>query len=195
MKPGRRTWRSVSAVGLLTAMLLAGSAGWVHAKAALAQILLQRAWQQSQTSGQRIKPWPWADMAPIARLRVPKLSADLIVLDSDSGQALAFGPGWTPSSAQPGERGISVISAHRDTQFQVLQQLHKGDVITLSGLHAQRSYRVVVMRIVDSRQARLPNAASGDALLLVTCYPFDAVLPGGPLRYVVEADPLVPSRS
>ena len=29
----------------------------------------------------------------------------------------------------------------------------------------------------------------GERLLLVTCYPFDALVPGGPLRYVVVADP------
>jgi len=25
---------------------------------------------------------------------------------------------------------------------------------------------------------------------LVTCYPFDAVVPGGPLRFVVQAEPV-----
>ena len=31
-------------------------------------------------------------------------------------------------------------------------------------------------------------AATGSRLLtLITCYPFDAIVPGGPLRYVVRA--------
>lgn len=190
MNRRRLILRSTSAAALLAALLLFGSAGWIHAKAALAQVLLENAWQQTQASGQRIKPWPWADMAPIARLEVPRLDADLIVLDSDSGQALAFGPGWTPSSAPPGQAGVSVISAHRDTQFGLLQKLREGDLIKVSGQHAQRGYRVANMRVVDSRQTRLPAANSGDALLLVTCYPFDAIVPGGPLRYVVAAKPI-----
>ena len=48
-------------------------------------------------------------------------------------------------------------------------------------------YRVTAMRIVDTR---LTGEAffEGDGLTLVTCYPFDAVVPGGPLRYLVHAE-------
>lgn len=183
-----RRCATLAALVLASALALAG--GWIHAKAALAQWLLQRAWQQTRAGQHPVRPWPWADMAPIARLQVPRLAADLIVLDDDSGQALAFGPGWTPASAEPASRGISVISAHRDTQFTLLQSLHPGDRIELTGLRARRSYRVTGSEVVDSRNRRLPSAASGDALLLVTCYPFDAVVPGGPLRYVVRAAPV-----
>ncbi len=118
---------------------------------------------------------------------MPRLHRDLIVLDRDSGQALAFGPGWTPSSAAPGANGLTVISAHRDTQFTFLKKLHRGDRIVIDGARGTARYRVARMQVVDSRHARLPNAASRDGLLLVTCYPFDAVIPGGPLRYVVWA--------
>ena len=45
-------------------------------------------------------------------------------------------------------------------------------------------------RIVDSRRKALPLSDSVERLLLVTCYPFDALAPGGPLRYVVSAVPL-----
>jgi sortase A len=172
---------------LLAAAVLGTSAGWIHLKAALAQVLLERAWATSDHGRYLHKPWPWADMAPIARLTVPRLHRDLIVLDRDSGQALAFGPGWTPSSAVPGTHGLSVISAHRDTQFTFLRQLRLGDRIVIDGAHGRARYRVARMQVVDSLRARLPNAASRDGLLLVTCYPFDAVVPGGPLRYVVWA--------
>ncbi|HET7360128.1 MAG TPA: sortase, partial [Rhodanobacteraceae bacterium] len=82
-----------------------------------------------------------------------------------------------------------VISAHRDTQFAFLRELRVGDTLTLDDARGLQRYRVVGMRVADSRRAR-PHAAHAGALLLVTCYPFDAVLPGGPLRYVVEAWPM-----
>lgn len=174
---------------LALAVVMIASAGWIHAKAAIAQVLLQRAWTASDNGRHSVRPWPWADMAPIARLSVPRLDKSFIVLDNDSGQALAFGPGWTPSSAVPATRGLSVISAHRDTQFAFLRELQRGDRIDIDAAAGQRVYRVVAMRIVDSTNLRLANPDSADALILVTCYPFDAIVPGGSQRFVVEALP------
>ena len=37
-------------------------AGYMTAKAGLAQILLQRAWQQRLETGVAAKPWPWAQV-------------------------------------------------------------------------------------------------------------------------------------
>ncbi len=186
------TMRRVTTFGIVALLALAAtmvaSASWIHAKALLAQLLLQRAWSESGQGRLTLKPWPWADVAPIANLRVPRLHEDLIVLDSDSGQALAFGPGWTSTSAVPGTPGLSVISAHRDTQFAFLRKLRRGDTINLTGAHGTREYRVTSTQVVDSHRFR-PAADGTDALLLVTCYPFDAIVPGGPLRYVVEARP------
>jgi sortase A len=173
------------------ALMLAAGLGldgvWIHAKAALAQLLLARAWARSDHGRETRRPWPWADIAPVARLSVPRLHRDLIVLDGDNGQALAFGPGWTSGSAAPGSHGLSVISAHRDTQFRFLQMLWPGDRLHLEGPHGGSDYRVIGHRILDSRHERIPAANSMDGLWLVTCYPFDAIVPGGPLRYVVQA--------
>ena len=176
---------------MIGALMLAAGLGldglWIHAKAALAQLLLARAWARSDHGREARPPWPWADMAPIARLSVPRLQRDLIVLNNDSGQALAFGPGWTPSSAVPGTPGLSVISAHRDTQFRFLQMLWPGDRLRVDGPRGSSDYQVTGSRIIDSRHAHIPAATRADGLWLVTCYPFDAIVPGGPLRYVVQA--------
>jgi sortase A len=183
----RRAWQCLMVAALAVAGGLALSASWIHAKAALAQVLLERAWARSDHGRRMQRPWPWADIAPLARLSVPRLRQDLIVLDGASGQALAFGPGWTPGTARPGTRGLAVISAHRDTQFSFLKALRPGDRLHLDGPAGGSDYRVDSSRIVDSRQYGLPTADSLDGLWLVTCYPFDAIMPGGPLRYVVQA--------
>lgn len=186
----QKIWRWLMFGACITAAGLGLSGIWIHAKAALAQVLLARAWTHSDHGRHTKRPWPWADIAPIARLSVPRLHQDLIVLNGDSGQALAFGPGWTPGTARPAGPGLSVISGHRDTQFSFLKALRPGDLLHVDGPAGSSDYRVDASRVVDSRHSRLPAATSVDRLWLVTCYPFDAIVPGGPLRYVVQAERL-----
>jgi len=165
-----------------------GGAGYIHAKASVAQMLLNRAWNRAQATGAAVKPWPWADTAPLARLEVPRLDISEIVLRGDSGRTLAFGPAWNEGSALPGERGTSVISGHRDTHFSFLQRLRADDRIAIDGMSGRRWYRVMQTRIVDANATRIDATGNEDSLLLVTCYPFDAIVAGGPLRYVVRAE-------
>lgn len=180
---------------MLALLCLAGAlvcvvqAGWIHAKAALAQVLLERAWTASLSDGQPHAPWPWADTWPVARLRAPRLDREQFVLAGDDGRALAFGPGWAQASAAPGQPGTTVISGHRDTHFAWLAQLRSGDTIELDGGEGPRRYIVTGSRVADSSHERIAVDHHDDALLLVTCWPFDAVVPGGPLRYVVTATP------
>jgi sortase A len=173
-----------------------GAAGYIHAKAWLAQVLLSHAWAETmadharggEPAGGLERPWPWADTGPVARLRVPELGVDETVLAGASGRTLAFGPGHLDQTAMPGEAGHSVISGHRDTHFAFLADLApdmKLEVQRADG--SWRSYQVRDSAVLDSRTARLSLAADRPALTLVTCWPFDAIDPGGPLRYAVYA--------
>lgn len=163
-------------------------AGWIHAKAALAQQLLEHAWLRSQADGDTHRPWPWADTRPIARLRAPRLRQDQIVLAGDSGRTLAFGPGWAEASALPNARGMTVISGHRDTHFAWLRDVVAGDTLQLESRVDDAEYVVLGTRVVDSRRERIDVSDGSDGtLVLVTCWPFDAVVAGGPMRYVITA--------
>ncbi|MFP6625625.1 MAG: sortase, partial [Deltaproteobacteria bacterium] len=94
-----------------------GGAVYIHAKAELSQVLLKRAWARTLEYGEPSRPWPWADTWPVARLRVPRLGIDQVVLAGASGASLAFAPGHLSGTASPGETGSTVISGHRDTHF------------------------------------------------------------------------------
>ncbi|MEZ5485640.1 MAG: class GN sortase [Lysobacteraceae bacterium] len=185
-RPGLR--QGIAVALALCAAGIGAQPAWLQAKAALAQVLLQSAWSESRNSGEAVKPWPWADTHPVARLSVPRLAVDQIVLAGDAGRVLAFGPGWAEASATPGSHGHSVISGHRDNHFAFLRQLGDGDRVLLETAGGQRAYRVTAQQVVDSRSQRLA-LDSGDTLTLVTCWPFDAVSAGGPMRYVVTAVP------
>jgi len=201
----------------LAALICAGAAfsvvgAWIPLKAEIAQRLLERAWDAAATStgtaashstpisasvegeGHHAKPWPWADTWPVARLRFPNTDDALIVLAGASGRNLAFGPVHVEGTAPPGAEGVSVIAAHLDTHFRVLQHLGVGNHIEVEAPgNVFRSYRVTAVDVVDAERGALRLDAEGPAVLLVTCYPFDAAVPGGPLRYVVTAVGVIPA--
>ncbi len=165
-----------------------GGAALIHGKAWLAQRLLDSAWSETLAGGTSVKPWPWADTWPVARLQVPGLGVDLYVLAGASGRSLAFGP-----AAVDGTQGLnhSILSGHRDTHFAFLRHLKEGSRLRLqNGAGRWQDYVVRGHQVIDVRQpVKARRAAEGSELVtLVTCYPFDAVTPGGPLRYAVTAE-------
>lgn len=165
-----------------------GQGAYIPAKAWLAQELMQRAWNRSVGGEERAAPWPWADTWPVARLTAEAGGVDLIVLAGGSGRTLAFGPGHVSASAMPGDIGNTIIGGHRDTHFRFLQSLEVGDLLGVEPTNGERHvYQVVGVDIVDSRKGSLVLDTSVAMLSLVTCYPFDALEAGGPLRYVVTA--------
>lgn len=165
------------------------AAGWIHAKAHVAQHLIASAWTQARDGGPSRRPWPWADMRPVARLMVPALGVDLFVLDDASPRSLAFGPAHVSGTAAPGVKGNTVIIAHRDTHFAFLREMALDDEIEVEAAHGAISrYRVREVTIVDRNETRVMDAADAPQLTLITCFPFDALQPGTALRYVVIAE-------
>lgn len=194
--PAVRKWAATRkrAVLALAALLIAISAvpfagaGWIHAKAVLAQVLLERSWQARLNGAEEgaAKPWPWADTAPVARLQVPRLGVDQIVLAGASGRSLAFGPGHLTGTALPGERGNSVITGHRDTHFNFIGELRTGDTFRVQrpdGTWAR--YRVAGGEVVDARTAQLVNTPDRSVVTLVTCWPFNSRDYNQPWRYAL----------
>jgi sortase A len=165
-----------------------GQAAWIEAKAHLAQVLVRRAWRQTAAGAEDERPWPWADTYPVARLLVPGQGIETFVLAGASGRTLAFGPGHLDGTPRPGSRGNAVISGHRDTHFAFLRRLRKGDAVEVEDRDGRRQRFVVAStRVVDRDDLSITADAGDTRLTLVTCYPFDAIRPGGPLRYVVVA--------
>jgi sortase A len=177
-----------SPLALVTAgLLLLGQGAYIHAKALVAQVLLERAFARTIAGGHNVKPWPWADTWPIARIEIKRLHADAIVLAGSSGQALAFGPGHVELTPDAGERGIAVYSAHRDTHFRFLKDVIVGDEIdvTRNDGNAFR-YRVDGSSVVRFDASGIDPLSNVYELVLSTCWPFDSVI-SGPDRYILHA--------
>ncbi len=176
---------------LVTAALFSIQALWIPAKAILAQVLLERAWVRTVDGNPNAKPWPWADTRPVGILEVPGLGIRQIILSGTSGRNLAFGPTLLGTPAQ-GDLVLAdlVLSAHRDTHFSFLESLRAGERIFLRTVESVREYRVTWLEVIDSRRQRLVLEPGTVRLTLMTCYPFDAITAGGPLRYVITALPV-----
>jgi sortase A len=179
--------RFVAALAAALGLILFGQGAYIHAKAILAQVLLERAFAATIAGGREIKPWSWADTWPVARIEVKRLHASTIALAGSSGQALAFGPGHVEQTPDAGERGVAVYSAHRDTHFRFLKEIAIGDEIdvTRSDGHSFR-YRADSTEVVRFDASGIDPSGNGYQLVLSTCWPFDAVTPG-PARYLVHA--------
>lgn len=182
---------AVAALAFGLAGVFGLQAAWIPIKAQIAQTMLLRAWQRTRRGDVRAKPWPWADTWPVARLELPERNVDLIVLAGSTGRTLAFGPGHLSGTAQPGEPGNCVLSAHRDTHFAFLRYVLPGEKIVLeTPTGNRRTYRVTARHIVYDHDVQVLDDTGTATLTLLTCYPFDAIVPGGPLRYVVRAEPV-----
>ncbi|MFM9862925.1 MAG: class GN sortase [Micropepsaceae bacterium] len=165
-----------------------GQAAYIQGKAMLAQVLLDRAWETTLSSGKSTKAWAWADTWPVARISFPSLRQSAIVLEEAGGEAMAFGPAHVAASAKPGAIGVSVIGGHRDTHFSFIKDLKTGDEIMIeTPERATVRYRMTGSAIVHAGASGIATSSKSKRLALVTCYPFDAV-ERGPLRYVVFAE-------
>ncbi len=187
----KNIWRK--RVGILLfagGIFLLVSGLWIPAKGALAQLLLQHAWQQSISNYQKgerraVRPWPWADSWPVGRIYVARLGVDEIILEGGSGEALAFGPGHEESSALPGTLQHVILYGHRDTSFSFLAKLEQGDVVVLEGRDGQQQhYQIENMEVVDASRLFLQKEGEGIASF-ITCYPFFQPVGGSTLRYLV----------
>lgn len=181
--------RAMLVLGLISVSAWqAGEAAYIHTKAWLAQRLIASAWDQARPSGAAVKPWPWADTWPVARIEAPRQGESLMVLSGASGRTLAFGPGHVDGTPLPGEQGNSVVSGHRDTHFAFLRELRKGDALLVQAANGSTArYVVAASEVVHRKDMRVLLDAGDDRITLVTCFPFDSPVPGGALRYVVVA--------
>jgi sortase A len=177
---------------VLAGLTLFGQGAYIHAKALLAQVLLERAFSATIATGRDTRPWSWADTWPVARIEVKRIGASAIVLSGSSGQALAFGPGHVEHTADAGERGVAVYSAHRDTHFRFLKDVKIGDEIEVTRRDGKVfRYRAASHSVVRFDQSGIDPFSGGYELVLSTCWPLDAVTPG-PDRYLLHATLIEP---
>ncbi|MGH1485609.1 MAG: class GN sortase [Cellvibrionaceae bacterium] len=168
-----------------------GQAIMIYSKAHLAKWMIAHAWEQTLTTGNNIKPWPWADTWPVAKILFPNQQS-YYVLAGGAGNSLAFGPGHLSSTPLPGSKGVSVIGGHRDTHFSLLKDIPKKETIKIQTKQGQwKQYQINKHWIADSNKEPLLIDHTTNGIYLITCYPFNALNPRGPQRFIVSAEEII----
>lgn len=113
---------------------------------------------------------PTTKGAPVARLIIPKIGLDEIVLEGVDDDTMNGGPGHFPGSPLPGEVGNAIVSAHRDRHFRKLGELAIGDTIRTE-VGSTTSVWVVASRRVIDKNAPALFTSTDRRLTLTTCWP------------------------
>jgi len=125
----------------------------------------------------------------IARIRIPRLDLNLVVVNGTSVSDLRQGPGRHLDTYMPGEHELVYIAGHRTTYgapFGDINELEPGDTITLELPYATIAYRVTRHRIVDDNDVSVLESPHHEQLVLQACHPrFFASQ-----RYLVYATPV-----
>jgi sortase A len=141
------------------------------------------------------KPIP-AEEKGVARLIIPSIGVNRIVVEGATADALTKGPGHFPETPLPGQLGNAAVAGHRTTHlapFFDIDQLQPGDEITVITLNGRYVYHVTGTVIVapDDYASVIPTTDVTKATLtLVSCTPRYSATN----RIVVHAD-LVPDQS
>ncbi len=125
---------------------------------------------------------------PVARVTIPRLEIDEVVLEGVSATELNAAPGHHPSTPLPGAPGNAVISAHRDRHFHALGRARLGDTLITETRHGRVRWRIADRRIMPAAMAMLYQTAS-PTLTLTTCWPI-RFIGRAPDRLVLVAEPL-----
>ncbi|HAT85205.1 MAG TPA: hypothetical protein DCS30_04130 [Rhizobiales bacterium] len=120
-------------------------------------------------------------------LRTANDFADTWCKNVHSGDGLAFGPVLLNQSAQPGNNGSTIISAHRDTHFKVLKDIEIGEKLSLTLADGQKfDYEITQSRIARWDQSGLSADGYEPELVLTSCWPFDSITPTDQ-RFILHA--------
>lgn len=109
------------------------------------------------------------------RLQIPKISKDVPVVEGDGPEQLKKGVGHYIYSANPGENGNVVLSAHNDIHgeiFRDLDQLEEGDLVILFSARQSYTYAVQDVLIVEPSQVEYLESRDESAVTLISCYPY-----------------------
>jgi sortase A len=194
----RAGWRRLIGAGLaLAGGVLVTFAGVRYAIGAVRADEARSAWeaQQARAAVDRARSLvadrgsaPSVAGAPVARIMIPRIDLDAIVLEGVSDDELNAGPGHFPGSALPGDLGNAVISAHRDRHFSHFDELSVGDTVVTEARGLRNVWVIVSRRVID-KDSRALFRTSDATLTLTTCWPIRYFGPA-PDRLIVTAKPV-----
>ncbi|WHY36656.1 class D sortase [Cytobacillus firmus] len=123
----------------------------------------------------------------IGILKIPRLKAELPIIEGTDEDELEKGVGHYSTTVFPGQPDQILLSGHRDTVFRSLGDLEIGDIFEVSMPYGEFTYEITESKIVDADDTTVIRSTAPDEILTVsTCYPFSYV-GNAPSRYILNA--------
>jgi sortase A len=120
-------------------------------------------------------PVPTRGPEQAVRIQIPAIDVDAPVVEGDDWETLKRGAGHHIGSANPGERGNCVISAHNDIFgeiFRDLPDLSLGDEVIVHTASRVHRYVVTQKRVIEPTEVGVMEPTSSPVLTLISCYPY-----------------------
>jgi len=120
-------------------------------------------------------PVPTAAPDQAIRIQIPSINIDAPIVQGDGWEQLKKGVGQNVGSANPGQNGNVVLSAHNDVYgeiFRYLDKLVPGDQVVV--YTQQRQYVYVVDRtvLVEPTAVEVMASTGNPTVTLISCYPY-----------------------
>ena len=167
-------------------------ASFMPIKAIIGQHYLEAAWQDSLKNNKLSKPWRSADFYMIGELTVPRLKISRVILNSVSGEAMAWGIGRVDNINKTRTKQPIILAGHRDSHMQFMYDLNIGDKIEL--MMSDRSIQTYIITkagITNKPALEIPvNLNKENSLILTTCWP-EKASKQGPHRYIIFSKQIV----
>jgi sortase A len=126
---------------------------------------------------QAVTPLPLPTQGPEqpSRIVIKSIGVDAPIVQGDDWEQLKKGVGHHLRSANPGERGNMVLSAHNDVFGEIFRNLEKAElkdeILVYSGSRVFR-YVATQKRVIEPTEVSVMYPTSDPTLTLITCYPY-----------------------
>jgi sortase A len=120
-------------------------------------------------------PIPTAGPEAPTRIVIPAIDVDALIVEGDTWEQLKLGVGHHLNTADPGERGNMVLSAHNDIYGEIFRRLSEleldDEVVVYAG---EQPYRYIIRakQIVEPEQVSVLLPTTRPVTTLISCYPY-----------------------
>jgi len=178
-----KIFRLLSLLFLLIGLLLFVKPAYFYVKSYLVQIILNENWDYYKDNG--IVKYNFLDVIISGKIIIPEIGLDNIVLKGADQNTLSYGLGLVDNDVNLYQNKYNiVISGHRDTHFNKLKSINKGDKVILEHIEGKSEYIVDDIVLVDPSEIEYLEKNKFNMLTLITCYPFNYI-GDAPLRMIV----------
>jgi sortase A len=120
-------------------------------------------------------PLPTPSPQQAVRIQIPALDIDAPVVQGDGWEQLKKGVAQHLGTADPGQNGNVVLSAHNDVFgeiFRHLDRLQEGDEVIVYTNQRAFVYVVKQIQVVEPTQVEVMAATQEPVVTLISCYPY-----------------------